>query len=135
MLVVLVPSFFGGYARDHKNNTNYALQSKKVVLNQAYLLQGVEFHSVSYDQLEIPPNSIIYCDPPYAKVTGYRPKFDSAKFWDWCDKMVEDNHLVFVSEYEAPSHWVSIFEKSITVTIAKDTGYHQAQEKLFIRAV
>lgn len=35
-------------------------------------LRGVEFIAGSYDSLDLPPRSIVYCDIPYEGKTGYR---------------------------------------------------------------
>lgn len=42
-------------------------------------MQGCELHSFSYDALEIPPCSIIYCEPPYRGTKGYGVDFDYSK--------------------------------------------------------
>jgi site-specific DNA-adenine methylase len=58
-----------------------------------------QFHSVSYDQVEIKPNSIIYCDPPYAGTADYGGEFSHARFLDWAHEKTEP---VFISEYHIP---------------------------------
>ena len=64
-------------------------------------LQRLEFSCVSYEKVEIKPNSIIYCDPPYKGTEKYLTEFDHDGFWKW----VSDNkNPVFVSEYSAPNH-------------------------------
>lgn len=82
-------------------------------------LEGVIFHSLSYSEFtpHIPPESIIYCDPPYTGTTGYAGaktiiKIDEAlsknnwkanNFWKWADALVTEGHRVYVSEYKGPS--------------------------------
>lgn len=128
--------FFGGYARgdDAKGNPrNYCAESKRNILKQAESLRGVQFHHCSYDDLEIPPNSIIYCDPPYLGTTGYATgSFDHDKFWQWCRDKVSEGHRVYVSEYTAPDDWVSVWEKTVNNTLTKDTGSKKGVEKLFV---
>jgi 16S rRNA G966 N2-methylase RsmD len=64
------------------------------------LEQLVTFSSKSYDQVEILPNSVIYCDPPYKNTSAYgEQSFDHDKFWEWVEK---SPHPIFVSEYTAP---------------------------------
>lgn len=59
--------------------------------------------SLPYDEIEIPDNSVIYCDPPYAGTKKYKNgRFDSAAFWRWAEEMPERN-TVFVSEYSTMS--------------------------------
>lgn len=49
-----------------------------------------------YRELEILPNSVIYCDPPYKGTGGYGMFFDHEAFYDWCEKQTS---LVLISEY------------------------------------
>lgn len=63
------------------------------------LERGLTFSSLSYDEVDIKPNSIIYCDPPYKGTAKYTRSFDHDKFWQW----VRTNpNPVYVSEYTAP---------------------------------
>jgi len=57
----------------------------------------LEFHSKSYDKVEIKPNSVIYCDPPYKGTADYLNKFDHDKFLDWASSIATP---VYISEYE-----------------------------------
>ncbi len=59
-------------------------------------LPSVNFSSKSYDQIEIKPNSIVYCDPPYKGTAEYGSKFDTGKLLDWAHEQTEP---VFISEY------------------------------------
>ena len=68
-------------------------------LERLQRLQRLEFSSKSYDEIEILPNSVVYCDPPYKGTTGYLSSFDHDRFWNWVRRQ---NNPVFVSEYEAP---------------------------------
>lgn len=132
--------FWGGYRRDVAGKKgcldNMETQSRRAyqsMLKQAKMLKGVKFTNLSYDEMYIPANSIIYCDPPYAKTTGYKTgEFDHAKFWQWCRYKVEEGHQVFVSEYNAPEDFVSVWAKKVNNTLAKDTGSKQGIERLFV---
>jgi len=62
--------------------------------------KGLSFGSASYESVSILPNSVIYCDPPYANTGGYLKAFDHDKFWQW---VRECRHPVYVSEYTAPA--------------------------------
>jgi DNA adenine methylase len=127
--------WFGGYARGNANNglpRNYCLESKKNILAQFNGIQGIVFENKNYWELNIPTNSIIYCDPPYANTTKYKDNFDHELFWNWCKNMTNAGHKVFVSEYTAPSEWKCIWEKKVNNTLTKDTGSKQGIEKLFI---
>ena len=51
---------------------------------------------MSYDQVKIKPNSIIYCDPPYLGTAKYDEIFDHRVFLNWC---ADQKVPVFISEY------------------------------------
>ena len=125
--------WFGGYARGNTANgtpRNYALESKKNILKQN--VKGIIIQNKNYLDLEIPENSIIYCDPPYADTTKYKDDFDHAVFWDWVRKKHAEGHSVFVSEYTAPPDFKCVWEKSVNNTLDKDTGSKRGVERLFI---
>lgn len=126
--------WWGGYARgnDEKGNPrNYCLESKKNLLNQLKGINGTIFNNGSYIDLDIPDNSVIYCDPPYANTTKYKGGFNHDDFWEWAEIMVELGHKVFVSEYTAPPNWECIWQREISSSLTKDTGGKVATEKLF----
>lgn len=66
-------------------------------LEQLEQLERLHFSNLSYDQVEIKPDSIIYCDPPYANTADYDADFDHKKFLDWADSQ---ENPVFISEYK-----------------------------------
>lgn len=122
-------TWFGTYARN-KRGTNYAMEGRKNLLQQVQKLQGTIFYSGSYDQLDIPPNSIIYCDPPYEGVAGYKDKFNHVDFWKYCRTMSEQGHTVYISEYNAPSDFTCIWEQELKTNM---NAKHETKpiEKLF----
>ena len=121
------------YARNAKDN-NYALRGHNNLKEQAPNLKGVKFVHSSYDALDIPDNSLIYCDPPYAKTVRYKDAFDSAKFWEWARQKSQEGFPLFVSEYEAPEDFVAIWQKEIPATLNNqgNSTKRSAVEKLFI---
>lgn len=126
--------WFGGYARGNTSKgipRNYCLESKKNILKQSLNLKSVEFIHSSYQDLEIPPNSIIYCDPPYKGTTSYKDKFNHEDFFEWCRQKSKEGHTVFVSEYNAPEDFKCVWEKEVNSSLTKDTGSKKATEKLF----
>jgi len=72
-------------------------------LERLQRLEGITaptFTSLSYDQVKIKKNSVIYCDPPYQNTGGYLRDFDHNAFWQW---VRDQSEPVFVSEYSAPA--------------------------------
>lgn len=133
----------GGYARNVRkdkpnaellNSTtkSYCGQSKRNILKQLPNLKGVEFLNSSYQDLEIPENSLIYCDPPYEGTTKYKDDFNHVDFWEWCRTKARKGHLVYVSEYNAPSDFKCVYSSEINNTLNNTAKTTKATEKLFV---
>lgn len=69
-------------------------------LQQLEQLERLEITSKSFEQIKILPDSVLYCDPPYAGTAGYDLNFDHEAFWRWARAQTQP---VFISEYSAPS--------------------------------
>jgi len=123
--------WFGGYRRDKIGKRNYAHEAYRNIIKQRNKLKGIEFFNVDYRELNIPENSIIYCDPPYANTTKYKDEFDHNQYWQWVRKMVLFGHRVFCSEYHAPPDFLSIWQKTV-VTGVDVNSTKEDIEKLFV---
>ena len=121
--------WWGGYAFNKKGD-NYAERGSSCLVKQAKNLDGVVFKSGSYLELEIPENSLIYCDPPYANTSKYKDDFNHAVFWDWCRTKTKSGHTVFISEYSAPNDFVCVKEIQHKTILDKNSQYPRI-EKLF----
>ena len=123
--------FFGGYSGYCTTKTgiqrNYIKERINNILKQN--LDGIKLVCSSYDALDIPANSIIYCDPPYNGTTKYKDSFDSDAFWQWCRDKAKEGHTVYVSEYNAPEDFKCIWEKQIDSNLGGTSK--TATEKLF----
>lgn len=109
----------GQWAKDYEGmeGTRYR-QARDAALKDAPGLTGIKFFSGSYDALEFPEGSLVYCDPPYVGTTDYSGSkvtikvdedpgtnmWKAYKFWRWADRMIDERGCtVFVSEYKGPS--------------------------------
>lgn len=130
--------FDGGYSGHNvvgKNgkSRDYIAENIANTLKQVEDLKGIKWDSGDYNSIEIPDNSIIYCDPPYKGTKEYQfsKGFDFEAFYAWCIEMSEKGHTVIISEYEMPDDFQCIWSKSVTnamnPTITKSTV-----EKLFV---
>ena len=123
--------FFGGYSGYCTTKTgiqrNYIKERINNILKQN--LDGIKLVCCSYDALDIPANSVIYCDPPYNGTTKYKDSFDSDAFWQWCRDKAKEGHTVYVSEYNAPEDFKCIWEKQINSNLGGTSK--TATEKLF----
>jgi DNA adenine methylase len=122
---------WGGWCRDSLNKRNYVDESYRSALLQFPKLKDVIFKCCSYDQLQIPDQSIIYCDPPYFNTTKYKHSFDHSKFWEWVRIKTIEGHSVYVSEYNAPDDFVCVWQKEVNSSLTKNTGAKKTTEKLF----
>ena len=122
---------FRGFSKN-KIGTNYFKQTKNVLLKQAPKLSNVKMTCFSYEDLCIPDNSIIYCDPPYENTLQlyYTGSFNSAAFWDWAREM-RKKHRVFISSYEAPSDFRAIWKQPIRL-LAGEENQKKVLETLWI---
>lgn len=130
--------WFGGFAGETKTKIgtvrDYQNEAIKNVLKQKELMNGVIFSNKSYEQLEIPDDSIIYCDPPYKGTTGYSDKINYTYFWEWVRKNASHS-TIFVSEYAAPEDFVCVWDKDVKSSLSangKYGGNKISTEKLFI---
>lgn len=108
----------GQWAKDYEGmeGTRYR-QARDAALRDAPGLAGIKFFDGNFDAFEIPPESLVYCDPPYANTTEYSGAvrriahddkkatntWSASKFWRWCDDLIDiQGCSVFVSEYHGP---------------------------------
>jgi DNA adenine methylase len=122
--------WMGGWSRDCDKN-DYVLRAYKNAVIQSPKLQGVILINTSYENLDLPKNSLIYCDPPYEDTTKYSKTFKYKNFWDWCRTKGNEGHTVFISEYKAPNDFECLWEKKVYNSLTKDSGSKTGIEKLF----
>lgn len=114
---------------------NYCLNGKNSVMSTGENLKWfnnsgreILFYNLSYEQLEIPNGSLVYCDPPYfnTRKVGADKNFNHEKFWQWVRKLSKNN-TVFVSEYVAPEDFKCVLE----IDVKLDLNQINRKEKLF----
>ena len=124
--------WFGGIARNKKGD-NYCARAEKSVMKDLVGLKTATFICDDYRNVEIPEDSIVYCDPPYENTTGYTTgKFNSNDFWEYVRNLSKTNK-VLVSEQSAPDDFVCIWEKDFKrmLDVNKDNIFTK-KEKLWI---
>ena len=83
-----------------------------------------------YRNVEILPDSVIYCDPPYKDTGDYGIEFDHEAFYDWCEKQTS---LVIISEYWMPEdRFVCIAEFERKSTFSPTNNSTSRIEKVFV---
>lgn len=130
--------FFGGYSKKyvHVRTGRRDGQQEHIdgIKKQIPFLKDIQLECKSYLELIIPPNSVIYCDPPYKNTMKYVRDFDHDQFWEWCRTKHKEGHKIFISEYEAPDDFTCVWSGNIKNEVAhnkqgKSSKY--VQERLF----
>ncbi len=107
-------------------------EAYRFVTRQLPSIKGIEFYHGTYDTfLDYPPNSIIYCDPPYRGTTKYKDGLDYEHFYQWCRDMKAKGHTIFISEYNMPYDFTCIWEKPVIVNLTNQTKANKAIERLY----
>jgi len=127
---------FAGISQTNGGERNYPLESYNNVMKQVDKIKGITFKCCSYNDLQVPYNSIIYCDIPYKNTKQYieSKDFDYEKFYSWCRNMKEIGHEIFVSEYEMPEDFKCVWQKEVKSSLSangKIGGNKTSIEKLF----
>lgn len=126
--------WFGSYARC-KENRNYALGGKHSLLRKIETLKNAEFICNDYRNVILPEGCVVYADPPYNGTTQYGEKFDSNEFWEYM-RIISKEHIVFISEQEAPCDFICIWQKPVRRVLCCDkTKTFIATEKLFVHVI
>jgi len=125
-------AYWGGYARDKKGKTNFALTGFRVVMKNKPFLSNMNFFKCSYTHWANVTGAVIYCDPPYRDTTqkyrvNERDGFDSDAFWEQV-KVWAKNNIVFVSEFSAPE-WAGepIHRFNLRSTMGMDKTSHYTE--------
>ena len=132
--------FDGGYSG--KSNTkigtvrDYIKEAISNIQKQLSKMVGVQFDNKDYAELEIPNESIIYCDIPYQGTKQYSTSkdFNHSKFWNWCREKAKEGHIIFVSEYNAPDDFECVWQKEAKSSLSANGvigGNKVSVEKLF----
>lgn len=83
--------------------------------------------NLSYEQVPIESDSVIYCDPPYKETGTYLNDFDHEKFYSWLRSLKQQ---VFISEYQMPNDFHEVFSIKKRVSFSQKQNT-QKLEKLF----
>jgi DNA adenine methylase len=126
--------WFGGYCRGFTSAgvpRDYIMEGYRNVIQQVPLIKEIQFLNIPYFELELPNNSLIYCDPPYKGTTSYKDKFNHEDFYKWCREKKAEGHTIFISEYFMPEDFTCVWHKEQVSSLTQDTGSKVATERLF----
>lgn len=125
--------WFAGYAKNARGD-DFAGAAKRGVMKKAGEISGAVLKVADYRDWNPGPDTVVYCDPPYAGTTGYAGPgaFDHGEFWSTVHGWACGGSTVLVSEYEAPAFAAPVWEREVKVSLKKDDNLRAATEKLFL---
>ena len=122
--------YFGGYARG-STPKNFAAIAKRSLMSKRPGVLGATFKCADYREHN-PRGALIYCDPPYEGMSGYKAagKFDHTAFWEQVRLWSSEND-VYVSSYVAPSDFEAVLEIPTRTRIRGVGGCISRVERIF----
>ena len=130
-------AYGGAYFRMYAGES-YAGRSKRSILKKSKHLEGVQFFTADYKDLN-PSGCLVYCDPPYDGKYSYRisgrrgnGEFNTDEFWGVMDQWSENN-VVYISELSAPEGYECVMDVAVTSCIRSKDGCTKRHEKLFCK--
>jgi hypothetical protein len=102
-------------------------------LQQLERLQQLSFSAKDYRDVEIKPNSVVYCDIPYKGTADYLNSFDHKAFYEWA--MTRD-FPVYVSEYNIDDpRFKLVYTVDKRSMLSNDKSVGNMSEKLYWNGV
>ena len=127
--------WFGGYATE-KNVTPETFPGR-AYRNLQKVMGGLpddtRFSVRSFEQWKPRAGTVVYCDPPYEqRGVEYKTStgFPHTSFWRLMDDWWQAGVHVYVSEFNAPTHWTPIAESVQRLTIAGNSPVTKREQGL-----
>ena len=86
---------------------------------------------LDYAKVEIPDDSVIYCDIPYEDTNVYNKAegFDYERFYDWCEHQAQP---VFISSYQMPDDRFDCIEEFSHRSTLSATANNLVTERIYV---
>lgn len=112
-------SWFGTVARNSKGDHTYGYSGqRKSTYGKVEILRSANLllYNYDYQQLSIPDDSVVYCDPPYeGRFKGHCfDTFNYQEFWQWV-RDLSKRCFVLTSCFECPDDFSSVYEWGNTI--------------------
>lgn len=93
-------------------------------------LQSLQLTNLSYEEVTIKPDSVVYCDIPYRGTATYEggDGFDYDKFYKWALTQV---FPIYISEYKMPNEFIEVNTFSHRSTLSPTNRSKKTIEKIF----
>ena len=99
-------------------------------------IRGGQFSNITssvldYAKVEIPKDSVIYCDIPYEDTNVYNKAegFDYERFYDWCEHQTQP---VFISSYQMPDDRFDCIEEFSHRSTLSATANNLVTERIYV---
>lgn len=98
-------------------------------------LESLRVTSLSYDEIDIPDEAVVYCDPPYhasdkTLYEGTSAAFDHCAFYNWCVRVSKTNPI-FISEYSIEDDRFEIVAEKQKMTCLSSVKSSIVTERLY----
>lgn len=98
-------------------------------------LESLRVTSLSYDEIDLPEDAVVYCDPPYhaSNKTLYEntaKTFDHGTFYDWCVRVSKTNPI-FISEYSIEDDRFEVVAEKYKMTSMSSAKSINVTERLY----
>lgn len=123
----------------HSNKDAQSLESLERLeslqsLQSLQRLQSLRVTSLSYDEIDIQDDAIVYCDPPYHACDNNlyegTARFDHNAFYDWCVEVSKTNPI-FISEYSIEDDRFEIVAEKSKMTSMSFVKSFNVTERLY----
>ena len=104
-------------------------------LERLQSLENLRVTSLSYDEIDIPDDAVVYCDPPYHATDrqlyeGKSNAFDHCAFYDWCVDVSKTNPI-FISEYSIEDDRFEVVAETSKLTRLAAKASYNVTERLY----
>lgn len=104
-------------------------------LERLQSLQSLRVTSQSYDEIDIPDDAIVYCDPPYQAgdkrlYENTAKTFDHGAFYDWCVRVSKTNPI-FISEYSIEDDRFEVVAEKQKITSMSSKKSFNVTERIY----
>ena len=115
----------------HSNKDAQSLER----LERLESLESLRVTSLSYDEIDILDDAVVYCDPPYHAsdnrlYEGTAKAFDHNAFYDWCVRVSKTNPI-FISEYSIEDDRFEVVAEKQKITSMSQVKSFNVTERLY----
>lgn len=128
-----VGKWWGGYPRGYKNDKatprDICNETIRNLIKQAPRLKDIHFKCCDFRDINKNIKGyVIYEDIPYKDTTKYATEqFSYEEFYDWC-RMMSQNNIVLISEYNMPDDFECIWSKDLMCTLDKNSRTNKVEK-------